>query len=76
VWEWCLDNWHFSYEGAPLDGSPWLAGGNSKLLRGGSWYYNPRNCRSAYRNHVQPDNADNVVGFRVVCLPQGPSLIP
>jgi formylglycine-generating enzyme required for sulfatase activity len=26
VWEWCLDNWHDSYEGAPEDGSAWLEG--------------------------------------------------
>jgi formylglycine-generating enzyme required for sulfatase activity len=24
VWEWCLDHWHENYEGAPIDGSPWL----------------------------------------------------
>jgi formylglycine-generating enzyme required for sulfatase activity len=23
VWEWCLDDWHSSYEGAPTDGSAW-----------------------------------------------------
>ncbi|HUU18095.1 MAG TPA: SUMF1/EgtB/PvdO family nonheme iron enzyme [Sedimentisphaerales bacterium] len=23
VWEWCLDMWHKSYEGAPSDGSAW-----------------------------------------------------
>ena len=44
----------------------------AQLLRGGSWNNNPRNCRSAYRNHNQPDNANNNVGFRVVCLPQHP----
>jgi hypothetical protein len=49
--------------------SAWLA----QLLRGGSWNNNPRNFRSAYRNHNQPDNANNNVGFRVVCLPQHPS---
>jgi formylglycine-generating enzyme required for sulfatase activity len=47
-----------------------------RLLRGGSWYYFPRSCRSACRNHVLPDFASNFVGFRVVCLPQGPSLNP
>ena len=45
----------------------------AQLLRGGSWNNNPRNCRSACRNHNQPDNANNNVGFRVVCLPQHPS---
>jgi formylglycine-generating enzyme required for sulfatase activity len=24
VWEWCLDHWHQSYEGAPTDGSAWV----------------------------------------------------
>jgi formylglycine-generating enzyme required for sulfatase activity len=24
VWEWCFDDWHDSYEGAPADGSAWL----------------------------------------------------
>ena len=24
VWEWCLDDWHDNYEGAPTDGSAWL----------------------------------------------------
>ncbi len=24
VWEWCEDDWHSNYEGAPLDGSAWL----------------------------------------------------
>ena len=49
------------------------AGRVAQLLRGGSWNNNPRNCRSANRNHNQPDNANNNVGFRVVCLPQHPS---
>ena len=50
-----------------------LAHGHTwRLLRGGSWNNNPRNCRSAHRNHNQPDNAINNVGFRVVCLPQHP----
>jgi formylglycine-generating enzyme required for sulfatase activity len=40
----------------------------AKLLRGGSWILNPRYCRSAFRNHLQPDYANGLVGFRVVCL--------
>ena len=27
VWEWCADVWHDSYEGAPVDGSAWVEGG-------------------------------------------------
>ena len=94
VWEWCLDHWHDSYDGAPPDGSDWLntteptkkttiEKGNdsdteeeSRLLRGGSWDSLPRDCRSAPRGRLRPDYASGSVGFRVVCLPQGPSLNP
>ena len=94
VWEWCLDHWHDSYEGAPADGSAWLntteptkktttEKGNdsdteeeSRLLRGGSWVSIPRYCRSAFRDHDRPVYASFDVGFRVVCLPQGPSINP
>ena len=47
-----------------------------RLLRGGSWYYLPGFCRSAFRIHFQPGYAVSFVGVRVVCLPQGPSLNP
>ena len=85
VWEWCQDEWHESYEGAPTDGRAWVDAAereNSneskkrRLLRGGSWDLIPGDCRSACRYRSQPDDADSCVGFRVVCLPQGPSLNP
>ena len=80
VWEWCLDHWHDSYEGAPSDGSAWLKpsarDGELRLLRGGSWYYNPWDCRSASRGRDRPGGADINIGLRVVCLPQDPSLNP
>ncbi|MFN9242871.1 MAG: formylglycine-generating enzyme family protein, partial [Cyanobacteriota bacterium] len=72
---WCLDQWHGSYKDAPEDGSAWLLEeGKQRLLRGGSWGSYPRNCRSAGRLRLQPGIADVAIGFRVVCLPQGPSL--
>jgi len=78
VREWCLDHWHSNYEGAPTDGSAWLSNNSgeqpSRLLRGGSWSFGPRYCRSAYRYHDGPGNAGYNFGFRVVCLPQDPSL--
>jgi formylglycine-generating enzyme required for sulfatase activity len=69
VWEWCQDDWHNDYEGAPIDGSAWLnneEGNNGKLLRGGSWYPSPDHCRSAYRLFSNRYGFDNI-GFRVVC---------
>jgi formylglycine-generating enzyme required for sulfatase activity len=75
VWEWCLDQWHANYNGAPQDGNAWLDldanKDNDRLLRGGSWGFFPGNCRSAYRNHLRPGSVGSDVGLRVVCLPQG-----
>jgi hypothetical protein len=42
----------------------------SQLLRGGSWYDDLGECRSAYRNRHWPGNAYSDIGFRVVCFPQ------
>ena len=68
VWEWGEDVWHENYQEAPDDGSAWVAGGNRnyRVLRGGSWYFNPRNCRCAIRSWVNPDYGDLIDGFRVV----------
>ncbi|MEN2383502.1 MAG: SUMF1/EgtB/PvdO family nonheme iron enzyme [Gloeotrichia echinulata DVL01] len=71
VWEWCADNWHGNYEGAPRDSAAWLGNDNQfAVLRGGSWDVNPRRCRSASR--YNNDWAERVFhlnygGFRVVC---------
>ncbi len=69
AWEWCLDHWHNTYDGAPTDGSAWLSSGESnlRLLRGGSWDSNPRNCRSANRLRLARVYQDDSVGFRLVC---------
>jgi formylglycine-generating enzyme required for sulfatase activity/uncharacterized caspase-like protein len=69
VWEWCADHWHDSYEGAPVDGSAWLSDNDNhlRLLRGGSWSFDPGYCRSAFRVGGLPDDAYADVGFRVVC---------
>ena len=42
----------------------------SRLLRGGSWFLLPANCRSAYRYNNHPNNRNLDIGFRVCCLPQ------
>jgi formylglycine-generating enzyme required for sulfatase activity len=71
LWEWCQDHWHENYEGAPINGSSWLDLDASKdafrLLRGGSWYYDPRDCRSASRYFFTPVFRNDYFGFRVVC---------
>jgi formylglycine-generating enzyme required for sulfatase activity len=79
VWEWCLDRWHPSLAKAPTDGSAWQEPASDlakdyqdrRLLRGGSWVFDPGICRSAYRLNGLPGLQLNDVGFRVCCLPQG-----
>lgn len=71
VCEWCLDEYEDNYQDAPTDGSAreniFSKDKNKKrLLRGGSWKYNPRNCRSAYRNRRSADTRHNYIGFRLV----------
>ncbi len=65
VWEWCLDTYHDSYQGAPTDGSAWLDDGASRLLRGGSWLGNTDSCRSASRNSHAATYRFNSGGFRI-----------
>ncbi|WP_313167362.1 bifunctional serine/threonine-protein kinase/formylglycine-generating enzyme family protein [Massilia oculi] len=68
VWEWVQDVVHDNYEGAPGDGSAWELGGDQvrRILRGGSWLYNPRYLRSALRNGFSAVLSNDIVGFRVV----------
>ncbi|BAZ71204.1 hypothetical protein NIES4106_60010 (plasmid) [Fischerella sp. NIES-4106] len=77
VWEWCLDDWHGNYDGAPTDGSPWFDENDNLyqkqgkvVLRGGSWGNDPKYCRSACRyspDRAERDSIYGNYGFRVVC---------
>ncbi|MEH2044556.1 formylglycine-generating enzyme family protein [Nostoc sp.] len=77
VCEWCLDDWHNNYEGAPIDGSTWFNDNNNfsqkkgnAVLRGGCWFNLPGTCRSASRGinyRAGHDGINHDVGFRVVC---------
>ena len=67
IWERCEDGWHENYQNAPTDGTAWKDFHsiiNRRVLRGGSWINNPRNCCSAYR--VSYDYRYIGYGFRVV----------
>ena len=67
VWEWCEDDWHSNYEGAPGDGRAWRGSprGPVRVLRGGSWYYYAYTLRSAHRTYNIPSHTNNIVGFRI-----------
>ena len=66
AWEWVQDCWNDSYAGAPNNGQAWERGVCSeRVLRGGSWYINSWNLRSADRNWLQAGNRNINLGFRV-----------
>ena len=74
VYEFCQDVYHENYNEAPTDGSAWEIEGDSDsneiVCRGGSWYFNPSWCRSAYRDYYSSDEADSsAFGFRLVSFP-------
>jgi formylglycine-generating enzyme required for sulfatase activity len=67
VWEWTEDCVHDDYNGAPADGSAWIAGGDCsrRVLRGGSWANPPDFLRSAIRLRYTSDVRTYIIGFRV-----------
>jgi formylglycine-generating enzyme required for sulfatase activity len=80
VWEWCEDTWHQNYKDdwwkgncqrMPNDGSSWISRDKDsedfRLLRGGSWFCNPSDCRSAHRLRWSANTRDSTVGFRLAC---------
>ncbi|MBJ7533480.1 formylglycine-generating enzyme family protein [Rhodomicrobium vannielii ATCC 17100] len=66
VWDWCEDCWNANYQNAPSDGSTWNTGDcNKRVLRGGSWYNNPRILRAAFRSGDSSGIRFSSGGFRV-----------
>jgi formylglycine-generating enzyme required for sulfatase activity len=76
--EWCGDHWHRDpragsmADGSPVDElDPDLEGNqeqNYRLLRGGSWFSAPLNCRAAFRGSSIPANVNTIFGVRPCCL--------
>jgi len=72
VFEWCEDDYHDSYQGAPIDGSGWIDRGSRaarRVLRGGIWTYPAQSGRVSYRHHIEPGHRAGGIGFRLVLSP-------
>jgi formylglycine-generating enzyme required for sulfatase activity len=68
LWEWCADTWLDDYTSSPRDSSSYQnKGSRYRVVRGGSWHEPPELCRSAIRLRVLQTDAEEVIGFRVVC---------
>ncbi len=66
VWEWCEDDYHDSYTGAPADGSAWTDSPRSieRVVRGGAKNEKNWGCRLANRLKSANNGYGNI-GFRV-----------
>ena len=69
VWEWCQDWCEVGYyRASPPADPPGPSEASSRVVRGGSWYFNPRYCRPAYRSRSMPEFRDSDLGFRVAAV--------
>ena len=72
TWEWVMDNYHATYDGAPVDGSAWcnLAGclddGEPRVWKGGDYRFDITRMRSSARGYYGPAVQPAWMGFRVV----------
>jgi len=65
VWEWCQD-WKGSYASGTQTDPQGPSSGSDRILRGGTWIFYAKNCRSAYRGGLAPGFCTNFIGFRIV----------
>lgn len=64
VWEWCQD-WYSEYSKEPVLDPIGPSSGSNRVIRGGGWYNNAKNLRSARRSNDGPANTYDVLGFRL-----------
>lgn len=84
VWEWCedryLDTAYAPYTSSgyqqvrkraidPLNQEKWSNSGDWRVIRGGSWFNAPIQCRSSVRGYFEATDAACYVGFRVALDP-------
>jgi formylglycine-generating enzyme required for sulfatase activity/class 3 adenylate cyclase len=68
--QWVEDCWHKNYQGAPLDGSPWVDGDCvSHVIRSGSWKNAASYARPANRDHYDTVVRYPTHGFRIALSP-------
>jgi formylglycine-generating enzyme required for sulfatase activity len=68
AWQWTEDCWNKTYDGAPVDGTTWMAGSwcqEVHAIRGGSFASRAWVLRSAERTFPSSKEGANFIGFRV-----------
>jgi formylglycine-generating enzyme required for sulfatase activity len=71
VYEWCQD-WYDVYPGGSVTDPQGPVTDSGRVIRGGGWYYEAVDCRSAGRLHDFPSDRLNIIGFRVLLAPGQP----
>ena len=64
LWQYCQD-WYGAYPEKEIVDPQGPKAGNERVLRGGSWGFEPYFCRSAARRRYEPGNCNDHCGFRV-----------
>jgi formylglycine-generating enzyme required for sulfatase activity len=64
LWQWCQD-WYGAYPQKDVRDPQGPENGKQRVLRGGSWYFVPWNCRSANRYMSVPGHRNGIIGFRL-----------
>lgn len=64
VWEWCAD-WYGTYGNNAQTNPTGPTSGQSRVLRGGSWYSNARLCRTSNRGNYDPTRRILNYGLRL-----------
>jgi sulfatase modifying factor 1 len=68
AWEWCLDG-RRTYEDKPITDPVGPKDDGLRVMRGGSWAYEPHLCRAGDRLRREPATRAYDLGFRVLALP-------
>jgi formylglycine-generating enzyme required for sulfatase activity len=71
LWEWCHDRYG-DYADA-LDDPFGSKAGSNRVNRGGSWFSDTADCRTASRTRNRPTDPVSNLGFRVALVPFSPS---
>lgn len=68
VAEWCYD-WYGSYSSGDQNMPTGPEKGKYRVVRGGSYLSEPKDCRVSARSYAAPDSVSPTIGFRLIVYP-------
>ncbi|NES80740.1 MAG: formylglycine-generating enzyme family protein, partial [Moorea sp. SIO2B7] len=64
VWEWCADDWHDNYKGAPTDGSAWIENNEPENVKAEN---NPNSATNDENNPKSPLRGGSWNNYPNIC---------